>query len=333
MPSSSSSLRVQTIASWLVTKIFRSSSERSMIGGMKPSSSERRPCTGSPCIGSAATIFTRVAELLAQPPAVAHQRAAGAEPGDERGHLVELLEDLERRAVVVRVAGWPGCRTGRACSTTASAPAISSAIATAPLEPCVAGRVDDLGAVHLQQLRALGRDVVGHDDLQRVALARADHRERDAGVARRRLEDRLAGRDRAPLLGVLDQRARDAVLDRAGRVVGLELGPDADARLGREPLELDQRRVADRLDDVAVATAAGAVSQLLGHCFRKCSDGRLPFPLAAPRLVAASSGIDGRCDERVMEGRAAAGSDPGDRGTVAALLRAVSRASDGARDD
>ena len=58
MPSSSSSFFVHTIASWLVTKIFRSSSERSMIGGMKPSSSERRPCTGSPCIGSAATIFT-----------------------------------------------------------------------------------------------------------------------------------------------------------------------------------------------------------------------------------------------------------------------------------
>jgi hypothetical protein len=48
MPSSSSSLRVQTIASWFVTKILRSSSEMSMIGGMKPSSSERRPCTGSP---------------------------------------------------------------------------------------------------------------------------------------------------------------------------------------------------------------------------------------------------------------------------------------------
>ena len=95
----------------------------------------------------------------------------------------------------------------------------------------VAGRVDDLGAVHLQQLRALGRHVVGHDDLERVALARADHRQRDAGVAGRRLEDRLAGPDRALLLGVLDQRARDAVLDRAGRVVRLELGPDAHARL------------------------------------------------------------------------------------------------------
>ena len=57
-PSSCSSLRVHTTASWLVTKIFRSSSERSMIGGMNPSSRERRPWTGSPCIGSAATIFT-----------------------------------------------------------------------------------------------------------------------------------------------------------------------------------------------------------------------------------------------------------------------------------
>src|SRR3954447_11691762 len=58
-PSSSSSLRVQTMASWLVTKIFRSSRLRSMIGGMKPSSRERSPWTGSPCMGSAATIFTR----------------------------------------------------------------------------------------------------------------------------------------------------------------------------------------------------------------------------------------------------------------------------------
>ena len=42
------------------------------------------------------------------------------------------------------------------------------------------------------------------------------------------------GGDRALLLGVLDQRARHAVLDRAGRVARLELGPDAHARLGRQ---------------------------------------------------------------------------------------------------
>src|SRR5207244_47642 len=49
---------VHVIASLLVTKILRSSRARSMIGGMKPSSSERSPWTGSPCIGSAATILT-----------------------------------------------------------------------------------------------------------------------------------------------------------------------------------------------------------------------------------------------------------------------------------
>src|SRR3712207_7703203 len=49
----------------------------------------------------------------------------------------------------------------------------------------------DLGAVHAQQLRPLGRHVLRHDDLQAVALARADHRQGDARVARRRLEDGL----------------------------------------------------------------------------------------------------------------------------------------------
>src|SRR6201999_1167140 len=103
------------------------------------------------------------------------------------------------------------------------------------------------------------------------ALARADHGQRDAGVARGRLEDRLAGADRPLLLGRLAQRAGDPVLDRAGGVVRFELGPDAHARLGRESLELDERRVADRLHDVAVAPTARPVSQTLPHFFTKYS--------------------------------------------------------------
>src|SRR3954462_11673364 len=104
MPSSSSSLRVHTTASWLVTKILRSSSDRSMIGGMKPSSRERSPWTGSPCIGSAATDFSGSADPPPRGGPLAPPGApAGGAPRHERRHLVELLEDLERRAVVVRV--------------------------------------------------------------------------------------------------------------------------------------------------------------------------------------------------------------------------------------
>ena len=45
-------------------------------------------------------------------------------------------------------------------------------------------------------------------------------------------------------------RAGYSVLDRTGRVARLELGPDPHSGLWAEPLELDQRRVPDRLDDV-----------------------------------------------------------------------------------
>ena len=79
------------------------------------------------------------------------------------------------------------------------------------------------------------------------------------------------GADRAPRLGVLDQRAGHAVLDRAGGVVALELGVDAHARLRRQPLQLDQRRVADRGDDVRVLPPAGAVLEPGLEHFRKCS--------------------------------------------------------------
>ena len=213
----------------------------------------------------------RVAELLAQAAADAHQRPAGAEAGHEAPTIsssssrisgagaVVVRARVRLVAVLVRhvVRGVLGRHLQRHRHGAVGAQ--------------VARRVDDLRAVHLQQLRALGRHVVGHDDLELVALARADHRQRDAGVARGRLEDRLAGADRALLLGVLDQRARDAVLDRARRVERLHLRPQADARLGREALELDERRVADRLDNVAVAAPAGTVPQFLGHDFRKCS--------------------------------------------------------------
>ena len=116
-------------------------------------------------------------------------------------------------------------------------------------------------------------------------MRRADHRERDAGVARRGLKDRLAGHDRALGLGVLDEGAGDAVLDRAGGVARLELCPDAHARLGRETRELHERRVADRLDDVSVAPSAGLVTDPLdSHYFTEYS-GAWPKRQEANMLV------------------------------------------------
>ena len=69
----------------------------------------------------------------------------------------------------------------------------------------------------------LAAHLVGHDEQRAVALERADEREREAGVAGGGLDDRAAGRQPPVALGGLDHRQRDAVLDRAARVLALEL--------------------------------------------------------------------------------------------------------------
>ena len=74
------------------------------------------------------------------------------------------------------------------------------------------------------------------------------------------------------VLVAFEHGAGDAILDRAGRIARLELGPQTHAGLGAQALELDQGRVPDCLDDVAVPPPAGLVLEALsGHCFRKCS--------------------------------------------------------------
>ena len=59
-------------------------------------------------------------------------------------------------------------------------------------------------------------------------------------------------------LEVRDQRPGDPVLDRARRVHHLELGEDPDVRVRRHPGDLDERRVADRVEDAVVAAAVRA---------------------------------------------------------------------------
>jgi hypothetical protein len=130
--------------------------------------------------------------------------------------------------------------------TDGSRSAIERAIATAPFEPRFPGEKTISGPVHAQKLDALRRRGLRHDGRDRIALDLADHREGDAGVAARRLEDPAAGLELARVLGGLHHLEGDAVLDRARGVLLLELGEDPHVRVGGHARELDERGVADR---------------------------------------------------------------------------------------
>ena len=91
--------------------------------------------------------------------------------------------------------------------------------------------------------------VFGNDDERAVAARIGDQREADAGVAGGRLDHEPAGLELAALLGLQDHLAAGAVLHRLPGIHELGLAEDGAAGRLRGPLELDQRRVADGLDD------------------------------------------------------------------------------------
>jgi hypothetical protein len=110
----------------------------------------------------------------------------------------------------------------------------------------------DARAVQAQQALALAAHALGQREDEVVALGRADERERDAGVAGGRLDDRGAAGLDAPLgLGGLEHRDADAVLDAAAGVARLELAVELDVdALGQDPREPDHRRAADVVGNV-----------------------------------------------------------------------------------
>jgi hypothetical protein len=181
----------------------------------------------------------------------AGDRAAGADARDEHvDPAVERAQDLGPGADSVRLGigrvgelvgqehvGVPGHRARRV-----------DGLVHAP------ERLDDLHAraVQAQQRLALAAHALRQEYREVVALRGAAERERDARVARRRLDDRGAAR-LDPLLGLgrLDHRHADAVLHRAAGVERLELGVELDAEaVGDQPRQAHHRRVADVRGDV-----------------------------------------------------------------------------------
>ena len=122
----------------------------------------------------------------------------------------------------------------------------------------LARREHDFRAVDLEQLAPLDRDVLGHDDPEPVPAAARDDREPDARVARRRLEDGVARGERTFLLRQVHHLQRDAILRGSSGVLTLELGEDPDVGIRGQLVDPDERRVADKAEDVVVAHARAA---------------------------------------------------------------------------
>ncbi len=159
-----------------------------------------------------------------------HQRARGAQAGDEMGDLGQVGEQFGAGAVVMRVG------VGRIAVLVQHHPRRVGrgqflGFGHRGVGPALGRREDDPRAVELQQLTPFHRGVLGHHADQLIALQTGGHRQRNAGVAAGGLEDRRARRQQAVPLGLLDHPQRRPVLDRAGRVAVLELGPQPHMRL------------------------------------------------------------------------------------------------------
>ena len=110
---------------------------------------------------------------------------------------------------------------------------------------------DDLRAEHAHDLAALDREVSAITATNGIALRRANHRQRNAGIAGSRFDDRLAGLQCPGALRILDDGDREAVLHRAERIEELALHIHRDV-LRREALNLHNGGAADRAENVVV---------------------------------------------------------------------------------
>src|SRR5665647_1371374 len=120
------------------------------------------------------------------------------------------------------------------------------------LHPLRAGGQDELGAVGRQQHLALLAHRLRHGEHYVVSTCGAHHGKRDTGVATGRLDDRSARFELAGLLGGVDDRHPDAVLHGAGRAEELELGGDRRSCARAQPVDPDERGVADDGRDVVM---------------------------------------------------------------------------------
>jgi hypothetical protein len=113
---------------------------------------------------------------------------------------------------------------------------------------CV-GRDYDLGAERRERHALIDRHLLWHHANQAVTACSGDQREAHAGVASRCFDQRHASAQRSTRLCVLDDRKRDAVLDRAARVHVLALDEHRLRKAARDALQRDERGASDLPQD------------------------------------------------------------------------------------
>ncbi len=190
--------------------------------------------------------------LLVEPAADARDRPARADGDDDRVELAAgLLPDFGRGDVVVRLrVRHVRVLVGlEAAGDLLGDPRRDRVVRLRRVVVDRRRRDHDLGAVRAEHRDLLLAHLVGHDEDAAVALAGRGDGQPDARVARGRLDDRAARLELPLALGLLDHREADPVLDRAARVEELELGEDPRVARRREPLEPDDRRAADEVEE------------------------------------------------------------------------------------
>ena len=113
------------------------------------------------------------------------------------------------------------------------------------------GNLDQFGAGKAQHVLLFLRLGVGDDDHGAIAERARHHRNADARIAGRALDDDAARAQRAARDRVIDDRHRRAVLDRPARVHELRLAENRASRGFGGGAKLDERRAANRCDNIA----------------------------------------------------------------------------------
>src|SRR5580658_9073413 len=109
--------------------------------------------------------------------------------------------------------------------------------------------INDVGAVALQDLLALARNILRHAQGDGEAFGSAQHRIGNAGVAAGGVEQNLAGAELPTAAGFGDDVGGGAIFDRSAGVVPFRLTQKCYARqVGGQRVQTQERSVADALD-------------------------------------------------------------------------------------